>query len=62
MTDEATSSQTINVIIHILNGIFFDGGNLEHMSYREMVNWSKIGMTEVRVGNQKDLKKYEISH
>lgn len=41
-------------------GIVFDDDDFEHMSYIEVVNWDKIGMTEVRICDHKDLKKCEI--
>lgn len=55
-----TSNRAINVIINNLKGIFFDDDDFEHMSYSEVVNWDKMGMTEVRICDHEDLKKCEI--
>ena len=55
-----TSNRAINVIINNLKGIFFDDDNFEHMSFSVVADWSEIGMTEVRICAQEDLKKCEI--
>ena len=41
-------------------GIFFDDDDFEHMSCSVVASWGKIGMTEVRICDQEDLKKCEI--
>ena len=51
-----TSNRAINVIINNLKGIFFDDDDFEHMSCSIEACWGKIGMTEVRIFNYKDLK------
>ena len=51
-----TSNRAINVIINNLKGIFFDDDDFEHMSFSVETYWGKIGMTEVRIFNYKDLK------
>ena len=51
-----TSNRAINVIINNLKGIFFDDDDFEHMSFSVEAYWEKIGMTEVRIFNYKDLK------
>ena len=51
-----TSNRAINVIINNLKGIFFDDDDFEHMSFSVEAYWGKIGMTEVRISNYKDLK------
>ena len=51
-----TSNRAINVIINNLKGIFFDDDDFEHMSFSVEAYWGKIGMTEVRIFNYKDLK------
>ena len=55
-----TSNRAINVIINNLKGIFFDDDDFEHMSCSIEASWGKIGMTEVRICDQEDLKKCEI--
>lgn len=55
-----TSNRAINVIINNLKGIFFDDDNFEHMSFSVVANWGEIGMTEVRICEQEDLKNCEI--
>ena len=55
-----TSNRAINVIINNLKGIFFDDDDFEHMSCSIDACWGKIGMTEIRISDYKDLKKYEI--
>ena len=51
-----TSNRAINVVINNLKGIFFDDDDFEHMSFSVEAYWGKIGMTEVRIFNYKDLK------
>ena len=55
-----TSNRAINVIINNLKGIFFDDDNFEHMSCSIEASWGKIGMTEIRICSNKDLKKCEL--
>ena len=55
-----TSNRAINVIINNLKGIFFDDDDFEHISCSIDASWGKIGMTEVRICDQEDLKKCEI--
>jgi hypothetical protein len=55
-----TSNRAINVIINNLKGIFFDDDNFEHMSFSVEANWGKIGMTEVRICDQKELSQIRI--
>ena len=55
-----TSNRAINVVINNLKGIFFDDDDFEHMSCSIEANWGKIGMTEIRICSNKDLKKCEI--
>ena len=55
-----TSNRAINVIINNLKGIFFDDDDFEHMSCSVDACWGKIGMTEIRIFDHRDLKKCEI--
>ena len=55
-----TSNRAINVISNNLKGIFFDDDDFEHMSCSIEANWGKIGMTEIRICSNKDLKKCDI--
>ena len=55
-----TSNRAINVIINNLKGICFDDDDFEHMSCSIEAGWGKIGMTEIRICSNKDLKKCEI--
>ena len=55
-----TSNRAINVIINNLKGIFFDDDDFEHMSCSIEASWGKIGMTEIRICSNKDLKKCEL--
>ena len=55
-----TSNRAINVIINNLKGIFFDDDDFEHMSCSVEASWGKIGMTEVRVCDNENLKKSEV--
>ena len=55
-----TSNRAINVIINNLKGIFFDDDDFEHMSCSIEASWGKMGMTEIRICSNKDLKKCEI--
>ena len=55
-----TSNRAINVVINNLKGIFFDDDDFEHMSCSIEANWGKIGMTEIRICSNKDLKKCDI--
>lgn len=55
-----TSNRAINVVINNLKGIFFDDDDFEHMSCSVEANWGKIGMTEIRICDHKDLKKCKI--
>ena len=55
-----TSNRAINVIINNLKGIFFDDDDFEHMSCSIEAAWGKIGMTEIRICDYRDLKKCEI--
>ena len=52
-----TSNRAINVIINNLKGIFFDDDDFEHMSCSIEASWGKIGITEIRICDHKDLKK-----
>ena len=54
-----TSNRAINVIINNLKGIFFDDDDFEHMSCSIEACWGKIGMTEIRIFDHRDLKKCE---
>ena len=55
-----TSNRAINVVINNLKGIFFDDDDFEHMSCSIDACWGKIGMTEIRICDHKDLKKCEF--
>ena len=55
-----TSNRAINVVINNLKGIFFDDDDFEHMSCSIEASWGKIGMTEVRVCDNENLKKSEV--
>ena len=55
-----TSNRAINVIINNLKGIFFDDDDFEHMSYSIEACWGKIGMTEIRICDHRELKKCEF--
>ena len=55
-----TSNRAINVIINNLKGIFFDDDDFEHMSCSIEAGWGKIGMTEVRICDQKELSQIRI--
>ena len=55
-----TSNRAINVIINNLKGIFFDDDDFEHMSCSVVASWGKIGVTEIRICSNKNLKKCEI--
>ena len=55
-----TSNRAINVIINNLKGIFFDDDDFEHMSCSVDASWGKMGMTEVRICDHKDLKRCDI--
>ena len=55
-----TSNRAINVIINNLKGIFFDDDDFEHMSCSIEASWGKMGMTEVRICDHRDLKKCDI--
>ena len=55
-----TSNRAINVIINNLKGIFFDDDDFAHMSFSVDASWGETGMTEVRICNHKDLKKYNV--
>ena len=55
-----TSNRAINVIINNLKGIFFDDDDFEHMSCSIEASWGKIGMTEIRICDQKELKRVMI--
>ena len=55
-----TSNRAINVIINNLKGIFFDDDDFEHMSCSIEASWGKIGMTEIRICDHKELRKIDI--
>ena len=55
-----TSNRAINVIINNLKGIFFDDDDFEHMSCSIEASWGKIGMTEIRICDRKELKRVKI--
>ena len=55
-----TSNRAINVIINNLKGIFFDDDDFEHMSCSIEASWDKMGITEVRICDHKDLKRCDI--
>jgi hypothetical protein len=55
-----TSNRAINVVINNLKGIFFDDDNFEHMSCSVEASWGKIGMTEIRICDHKELEKCTI--
>ena len=55
-----TSNRAINVIINNLKGIFFDDDDFEHMSCSIEASWGKIGMTEIRIYDFEELKKWVI--
>ena len=52
-----TSNRAINVIINNLKGIFFDDDDFEHMSCSIEASWGKMGMTEIKICDHKDLQK-----
>ena len=55
-----TSNRAINVIINNLKGIFFDDDDFEHMSCSIEASWGKIGMTEIRICDQKELSQIRV--
>ena len=55
-----TSNRAINVIINNLKGIFFDDDDFEHMSCSVEASWGKIGMTEIRICDHRELRKSDI--
>ena len=55
-----TSNRAINVIINNLKGIFFDDDDFEHMSCSIEASWGKIGVTEIRICDHKELKRVKI--
>ena len=55
-----TSNRAINVVINNLKGIFFDDDDFEHMSCSIEANWGKIGMTEIRICDHKELSKIDV--
>ena len=55
-----TSNRAINVIINNLKGIFFEDDDFEHMSCSIEASWGKMGTTEVRICDYKDLKRCAI--
>ena len=52
-----TSNRAINVVINNLKGIFFDDDDFEHMSCSIEANWGKMGMTEIRICDHRELRK-----
>jgi len=55
-----TSNRAINVIINNLKGIFFDDDDFEHMSCSIEASWGKIGMTEIRICDHRELGKSNV--
>ena len=55
-----TSNRAINVIINNLKGIFFDDDDFEHMSCSIEASWDKIGMTEIRICDHRELRKSNV--
>jgi hypothetical protein len=55
-----TSNRAINVIINNLKGIFFDDDDFEHMSCSIDAYWGKIGMTEIRICDHRELRKSDV--
>ena len=55
-----TSNRAINVIINNLKGIFFDDDDFEHMSCSIEASWGKMGMTEIRICDHRDLREIDI--
>ena len=55
-----TSNRAINVIINNLKGIFFDDDDFEHMSCSIEASWGKIGMTEIRICDHRELRKSNV--
>ena len=55
-----TSNRAINVIINNLKGIFFDDDDFEHMSCSIDACWGKIGMTEIRICDHRELRKSDV--
>ena len=55
-----TSNRAINVVINNLKGIFFDDDDFEHMSCSIEASWGKMGMTEIRICDQKELSQIRI--
>ena len=57
---EPLTTRPVAVVINNLKGIFFDDDDFEHMSCSIDACWGKIGMTEIRICDHKDLKKCEF--
>ena len=55
-----TSNRAINVVINNLKGIFFDDDDFEHMSCSIDACWGKIGMTEIRICDHRELRKSDV--
>ena len=55
-----TSNRAINVIINNLKGIFFDDDDFEHMSCSIQASWGKMGMTEIRICDHRELRKSDV--
>ena len=55
-----TSNRAINVVINNLKGIFFDDDDFEHMSCSIEASWGEIGMTEIRICDQKELSQIRV--
>ena len=55
-----TSNRAINVVINNLKGIFFDDDDFEHMSCSIEASWGKIGMTEIRICDHKELERVRV--
>ena len=55
-----TSNRAINVVINNLKGICFDDDDFEHMSCSIEASWGKIGMTEIRICDHKELRKIDV--
>ena len=55
-----TSNRAINVIINNLKGIFFDDDDFEHMSCSIEASWGKMGTTEIRICDHRELRKSDV--
>lgn len=55
-----TSNRSVNMVINNLKGVFFNDDNFEHTACGIVADWSKTGMTEIRICDYEELKKCDI--